>query len=103
MRDDRLSAIVDARSRRPEAIAEAAAARGRLAGRLDESGHVLAMVEPFLGRRAEGRVRVELTPEAVIRASVIAAGLRSLLYPPGDDVAAAVDAAVGLLPRAVAG
>lgn len=27
---------------------------------------------------------------------------RSLLYPPGDDVAAAVDAAVGLLPRPLA-
>jgi len=124
---------------------------------------LVAMVEPFVCRRADGRLRVELTPEAVIRASAIAAGLgttsaytwlklpvvedmervaaattlpvlllggevsedqdaaferwrralalptvlglvvgRSLLYPPDDDVAAAVDAAVGLLPRAVA-
>jgi hypothetical protein len=121
------------------------------------------MVEPFLCRRGDGRLRVELTPEAVVRSSVIAAGLgttsaytwlklpvvddmervaaattlpvlllggevaadqdaaferwgralalptvlglvvgRSLLYPPDDDVAAAVDAAAGLLPRAVA-
>jgi hypothetical protein len=296
MREDRLAAIVDARTRRPEAIAEAAAARRRPEGRLDESGHTLviaadhpargalgagaralamadrgelldrlcealsrpgvggvlgtpdivedllllgaldgkavygsmnrgglagarfelddrftaydaaaiaragfdggkmllridgqdagslatiaacsravselaerelvAMVEPFLCRRTEGRLRVELTPEAVIRSAVVAAGLgttsaytwlklpvvedmervaaattvpvlllggevsadqdaafegwrralalptvvglvvgRSLLYPPGDDVAAAVDTAVGLLPRVVA-
>jgi len=123
---------------------------------------LVAMIEPFLCRRTDGRLRVELTPEAAIRASAIAAGLgttsaytwlklpvvedmervaaattlpvmllggevaadqdaaferwaralalptvvglvvgRSLLYPPDDDVAAAVDAAVGLLPRAV--
>lgn len=127
------------------------AARGRV-----------AMVEPFMAHRADGRVRSLLTTEAAIRASVIAAGLgttsartwlkvpvvedmervigattlptvllggevsddqdaafarwqrallvpgaiglvvgRSLLYPPGDDVAAAVDTAVGLLPREV--
>jgi uncharacterized protein len=124
---------------------------------------LVAMVEPFMARRAGGRLRTELTTEAAIRASVIAAGLgttsaytwlkvpvvedmepviaattlptvllggevsedqdatfaswgralrvpgaiglvvgRSLLYPPGDDVAAAVDAAVALLPREVA-
>jgi hypothetical protein len=124
---------------------------------------LVAMVEPFTCRRTDGRLHVELTPEAVVRSSAIAAGLgttsaytwlklpvvedmervaaattlpllllggevsedqdsaferwgralalptvmglvvgRSLLYPPGDDVAAAVDAAVGLLPRAVA-
>jgi hypothetical protein len=135
----------------------------RAVSELAERG-LVAMVEPFLSRRTDGRVRVELTADAVIRSSVIAAGLgttsaytwlklpvvddmervaaattlpvlllggevdtdqdaaferwaralalptvlglvvgRSLLYPPGDDVAAAVDAAVGLLPRAVAG
>jgi hypothetical protein len=123
---------------------------------------LVAMVEPFMATRRDGRVRSLLTTDAAIRASVIAAGLgttsaytwlkvpvvedmervigattlptvllggevsddqdatfasweralrvpgavglvvgRSLLYPPGDDVAAAVDAAVGLLPRAV--
>jgi DhnA family fructose-bisphosphate aldolase class Ia len=117
------------------------------------------MVEPFMARRVDGRVRNDLTTEAAVRASVIAAGLgttsahtwlkvpvvddmervvgattlptvllggevaddqdatfaawqralevpgviglvvgRSLLYPPDDDVAAAVGAAVGLLP-----
>src|SRR5687768_10384741 len=123
------------------------------------AGHrLMAMVEPFISHRVEGRVRNELTPEAMIRASTVAAGLgntsahtwlkvpiveemeramaattlpalilggevtedqdaafaswskalalptvkglvigRSLLYPPGDDVAAAVDAAVSLL------
>ncbi|MEA2248922.1 MAG: hypothetical protein QOH46_3451 [Solirubrobacteraceae bacterium] len=123
----------------------------------------VAMVEPFMSRRVDGRVRTDLTTDAAIRASVIAAGLgvtsaytwlkvpvvedmervigattlptvllggevsddqdaafaswqralavpgaiglvvgRSLLYPPGDDVAAAVDTAVGLLPKEVA-
>jgi Cgl0159-like len=119
---------------------------------------LMAMVEPFISHRVDGRVRNELTAEAMIRAQTVAAGLgrtsahtwlkvpiveemeramaattlpavilggevghdqdatfaswakalalptvqglvigRSLLYPPGDDVAAAVDAAVGLL------
>jgi hypothetical protein len=116
------------------------------------------MVEPFISHRVDGRVRNELTADAMIRAMTVSAGLgntsahtwlkvpivddmerameattlpavilggevgqdqdavfanwakalalptvqglvigRSLLYPPGDDVAAAVDAAVGLL------
>ena len=119
---------------------------------------LMAMVEPFISHRVDGRVRNELTAEAMTRASTVAAGLgntsahtwlkvpiveemeramaattlpalilggevaedqdaafaswskalalptvkglvigRSLLYPPGDDVAAAVDTAVGLL------
>ena len=117
-----------------------------------------AMVEPFMSTRADGRVRNDLTPDAVIRSIAIASGLgrtsaytwlklpvvddmervlaastmpalilggevsrnadaavakwakalqlpavrglvigRSLLYPPGGDVAAAVDEAVSLL------
>lgn len=119
---------------------------------------LMAMVEPFISHRVDGRVKNELTAEAMIRAMSVAAGLgrtsaytwlkipvvedmervmasttlpslilggevasdqdavfaswskalampavqglvigRSLLYPPGDDVAAAVDTAVGLL------
>jgi hypothetical protein len=119
---------------------------------------LMAMVEPFLAHRVDGKVRNELTADAMVRANAIAAGLgttsahtwlkvpvvddmeramaattlpalilggevaedqdaafeswrkaldlptvqglvigRSLLYPRGDDVAAAVDAAVGLL------
>jgi hypothetical protein len=127
------------------------------------AGHrLMAMVEPFLSRRVDGRVRNELTAEAMTRAMTVAAGLgttsaytwlkvpivgdggadmaramaattlpavilggevaadqeatfatwskalalptvqglvvgRSLLYPPGDDVSGAVDAAVRLL------
>ncbi len=124
------------------------------------AGHrLMAMVEPFISHRVDGRVRNELTAEAMIRAMTVAAGLgthlgatpgsrcpivedmervmaattlpalilggevaadpdaafaswskalalptvqglvigRSLLYPPGDDVAGAVDAAVSLL------
>jgi DhnA family fructose-bisphosphate aldolase class Ia len=119
---------------------------------------LVAMVEPFIAHRVDGRVRIDLSPEATIRAMTVAAGLgrtsaytwlkvpvvddmervmaattlpavllggevsaaqdaafeswrkalqlptvqglvigRSLLYPPDDDVTAAVDTAVGLL------
>jgi uncharacterized protein len=119
---------------------------------------LMAMVEPFISHRVDGRVRNELTADAMVRAMAVAAGLgrtsartwlkvpiveemeramaattlpalilggevavdmdkafaswskalalptvqglvigRSLLYPPNDDVAAAVDAAVSLL------
>ncbi|ODU27711.1 MAG: aldolase [Pseudonocardia sp. SCN 73-27] len=124
------------------------------------AGHgLMAMIEPFISHRdGTGRVRNELTAEAMIRAMTVAAGLgttsaytwlkvpivdemerameattlpalilggevaddqdaavagwakalalptvqglvigRSLLYPPGDDVAKAVDTAVGIL------
>jgi hypothetical protein len=125
----------------------------------DLAGHrLMAMVEPFISHRVDGRVRNELTAEAMIRAMTVAAGLgttsaytwlkvpvvqdmervmaattlpalilggevsddadaaykqwskaldlptvqglvigRSLLYPPGGDVAGAVDRAVSLL------
>ncbi|MFB4310557.1 aldolase [Actinomadura sp. GTD37] len=40
------------------------------------AGHgVMAMVEPFIARRVDGRVRNDLTAEAMIRAIAIAAGL----------------------------
>jgi hypothetical protein len=118
---------------------------------------LMAMVEPFISHRVEGRVRNELTTEAMTRAMTVAAGLgntsahtwlkvpivedmeramaattlpavilggevsdpdvafaswskalalptvvglvigRSLLFPPNDDVAGSVDAAVSLL------
>lgn len=119
---------------------------------------LLAMVEPFISYRVDGRVRNDLSADAMIRAMTVAAGLgatsaytwlkvpvvedmervmaattlpalilggevsadaetayarwgkalalptvqglvigRSLLYPPGGDVAGAVDRAVGLL------
>jgi hypothetical protein len=130
---------------------------GRAVSELAARG-LVAMVEPFLSHRVEGRIRNELTPEAMIRVISVAAGLgdtsaytwlklpvvddlervvaastlpalilggevsadpdamvagwrralaiptvkglvvgRSLLYPPDDDVAGAVDAAVSLL------
>lgn len=119
---------------------------------------LMAMIEPFISRRVDGRIRNVLTPEAMTRAIAIASGLgitsaytwlkvpivadmervmaastlpalllggevsadvegtlagwkkaqalptvrglvvgRSLLYPPGDDVAGVVDAAVEVL------
>jgi len=122
------------------------------------AARLMAMVEPFIARRVDGRVRNLLTVEAVIRSSAVASGLgstsayswlklpvvddmesvlaattlpvlllggevaadqqqqlalwrkalaspsvrgmvagRSLLYPPDDDVAAAVDATVELM------
>jgi hypothetical protein len=125
----------------------------------DLAGHgLMAMVEPFISHRVDGRVRNELTAEAMIRAMTVSAGLgttsahtwlkvpivddmervmaattlpalilggevaadadamyaqwskalalptvqglvigRTLLYPPGGDVAGAVDRAVSLL------
>jgi hypothetical protein len=136
------------------------ASAGRAVSELAEH-RLMAMVEPFISHRIEGRVRNELTAEAMIRAVGVAAGLgntsaytwlkvpivpdmervmaattlpslilggeagttrreqdtamehwrravalppvqglvigRSLLFPPDDDVAAAVDAAVELL------
>jgi hypothetical protein len=144
------------------ATAATVEACARAVGDLAARG-LVAIVEPFVARRVDGRVRNVLTPEAAIRASAIGAGLgttsaytwlkvpvvedmervigattlptvllggevsedqdatfasweralrvpgaiglvvgRSLLFPPGDDVAAAVDAAVALLPREVA-
>src|SRR5215210_1843670 len=135
---------------------------GRAIGDL-AARRLVAMVEPFMAGRVHGRVRTDLTTEAAIRASVIAAALgrtsaytwlkvpvvddmervaaattlptlllggevardqdatferwgralaahnvlglvvgRSLLYPPDDDVAAAVDAAAGLFPSGTA-
>jgi uncharacterized protein len=125
----------------------------------DLAGHeLMAMVEPFISHRVDGRIRNDLSPEAVIRSITVAAGLgttsaytwlklpvvddmervlaastmpvlllggevsadqgaafeswrkalqipsvhglvigRSLLYPLDDDVAGAVDTAVGLM------
>jgi hypothetical protein len=126
-------------------------------GALAECG-LMAMVEPFISHRVDGRVRNDLTAEAVIRSATVAAGLgstsaytwlklpvvdgmddvlaattlpvlllggevaadqdaqfaqwskvldsphvrgmvvgRTLLYPPDGDVAAAVDATVGMM------
>jgi len=119
---------------------------------------LMAMVEPFISHRIEGRIRNDLSPEAVTRSIAVASGLgttsaytwlkvpvvddmervlaastlpalllggevsadqdaafgrwrkalqfpsvhglvvgRALLFPPGDDVAGAVDTAVGLM------
>ena len=135
------------------ALQACAAAVSQLAGR-----QLLAMVEPFLAHRVDGQLRNDLSPEAMMRAVAVAAGLgttsaytwlklpvvadmdqvvavttlpvlllggevrddpeavfagwrtalrlpnvrgivagRSLLYPPGGDVAGAVDTAVSLL------
>ncbi len=126
-------------------------------GELAQRG-LMAMVEPFISHRRDGRVHNDLTLEAVIRSATVAAGLswtsahtwlklpviedmapvlaattlpvlllggevsadqetqfaqwqavlaspqvrgmvvgRSLLYPPGGDVAGAVDAVVGMM------
>ncbi|HEY1967539.1 MAG TPA: aldolase [Pseudonocardia sp.] len=136
------------------------ASAGRAVSELAEQ-RLMAMVEPFISHRVDGRVRNELSTEAMIRAMGVAAGLgntsaytwlkvpivpdmervmaattlpslilggeagtsrreqdaalenwsraiqlpavqglvigRSLLFPPDDDVAAAVDAAVSVL------
>jgi hypothetical protein len=122
------------------------------------AGRLMAMVEPFISHRVDGRIRNDLSADAVIRSITVASGLgttsaytwlkipvvddmervlaastlpalllggevsadqdaafgrwrkalqfpsvrglvvgRALLFPPDDDVAAAVDTAVGLL------
>ena len=145
---------IDPEDRATVATVEACA---RAVGELAER-RLLAMIEPFITHRVDGRVRIDLSPEATIRAMTVAAGLgttsaytwlkvpvvddmervmaattmpalllggevsadqeaaferwrkalklptvrglvigRSLLYPPDDDVTAAVDTAVSLL------
>jgi hypothetical protein len=54
----------------PSALENSAAAVNALAQR-----RLIAMVEPFLSRWEDGRVRNDLTPEAVIRSVTIASGL----------------------------
>ncbi len=139
------------------ATAPTLAACAEAVGALADHG-VMAMVEPFISHRVDGRIRNDLTTEAVIRSATVAAGLgwtsahtwlklpviedmepvlasttlpvlllggevaadqdaqfalwekvlaqpqvrgmvvgRSLLYPPDGDVAAAVDAVVGMM------
>ncbi|MET0424053.1 MAG: aldolase [Actinoplanes sp.] len=51
-------------------LAACGAAVGQLAGR-----RLMAMVEPFISHRVDGRVRNELTAEAMLRATTVAAGL----------------------------
>ena len=60
----------------PDDAASAATlgARGRAVSELAQR-ELVAMVEPFMCRRTDGRLRVELTPEAAIRSAAIAAGL----------------------------
>jgi len=65
----------------------------------DLAAHELvAMVEPFMATRADGRVRTQLTTEAAIRASAICAGLGTtsaytwLKVPVVDDMAAVAGA-----------
>jgi DhnA family fructose-bisphosphate aldolase class Ia len=130
---------------------------GRAVSDLASHG-LMAMVEPFISHRVDGRVRNDLSPDAVIRSITVSAGLgttsaytwlklpvtedmervlaastlpvlllggevsadqdaafeawrkalqipsvhglvigRSLLYPPGDDVAGAVDTVVAMV------
>ncbi len=49
-------------------------AGARAVGELARNG-LMAMVEPFISHRVDGRVRNELTAEAMIRATCVAAGL----------------------------
>src|SRR5882672_1788423 len=82
------------------------AAAGRAVSEL--AGHrLMAMVEPFISHRVDGRVRNELTPEAMIRAMTVAAGLGTtsaytwLKVPIVDDMERAMEATT--LPALVLG
>lgn len=60
----------------PEDHATAAALESCSRAVSDLASHrLMAMVEPFLSHRREGRVKNELTPEAMIRAISVASGL----------------------------
>ncbi|MEV0074383.1 MULTISPECIES: hypothetical protein [unclassified Amycolatopsis] len=75
---------------------------GRAVTELNRAG-VVAILEPILTRRVEGRAVNDLSPYESWRAALAQPGVRglivgrSLLYPPDDDVAAAVDTAVSLV------
>jgi len=60
----------------PEDLATAATleASGRAVGELAAHG-LMAMVEPFISHRVDGRVRNDLSTEAMVRAMTVAAGL----------------------------
>jgi hypothetical protein len=91
---ERLRAILDVRARRPQAIAEAAARRKRRPALLGDDNQLfiiaadhpargalrvgerpMAMAEPFISHRVDGRVRNDLSPEAVARSIAVASGL----------------------------
>lgn len=122
MRESQLRHLVDTRTHHPEAIAAAGFTGGKMLVRIDPEDRataatlqacaaavnelaaqrLIAMIEPFISRRVDGKVRNDLTPEAwrktlqlpTVRGFVIG---RSLLFPPDDNVAAAVDAVVEML------
>jgi hypothetical protein len=82
------------------------AACGRAVSEL--AGHrLIAMVEPFISRRVDGRVRNELTTEAMVQAMAVVAGLGTtsaytwLKVPIVDDMARAMEATT--LPALVLG
>ena len=56
------------------ATAPALESCGRAVGALADRG-LMAMVEPFIAHRVDGRVRNDLSTEAVIRSATVAAGL----------------------------
>ena len=74
-RRERLRAILDVRARRPQAIAGAAAQRKRRPALLGDDNQLFIIAADHPG---------------------LVVG-RTLLFPPDDDVAGAVDAAVGLV------
>jgi hypothetical protein len=88
------------------ATASTLAACGRAVSEL--AGHrLMAMVEPFISRRVNGRVRNDLTADAMIQAMSVVAGLGStsaytwLKVPIVDDMARAMEATT--LPALVLG
>lgn len=97
MRESRLRHLVDTRTHHPEAIAAAGFTGGKMLVRIDPEDRataatlyacaaavnelaaqrLIAMIEPFISRRVDGKVRNDLTPEAMIRAITVASGLGS--------------------------
>ena len=86
-RRGRLRGRQDAAAHRPRRRRHGGHARGAAAARSATSPahRLMAMVEPFISHRVDGRVRNELTAEAMIRAMTVAAGLGTHVAPtPGS-------------------
>ncbi len=90
---DQLQAILDARTRRPQAIAEAAGRRKRRASLLGEDHQLLGGEVSADQDAAFDRWHKALQMPSV-RGLVVG---RTLLFPPDDDVAGAVEGAVSLM------
>ena len=85
-RRGRLRGRQDAAAHRPRRPGDGADAGGlRRRRQRARRARLMAMVEPFISHRVDGRVRNDLTTEAVIRSVTVAAGLGAPRRTPGSS------------------